>query len=77
MRYMGPQEPYVELLFVQASFPNPSRIGFLNKQRPFLLFTSPRRDYLCLVLVFLCVKGENNGKFPAFLDVVGALGEKN
>jgi len=38
MRYKGSQEPYVELLFVQASFPNPSRIGFLSKQRPFLAF---------------------------------------
>ena len=38
MRYMGSQEPYVEVLFVQASSPNPSRIGFLNKQRPFLAF---------------------------------------
>ena len=77
MRSMGSQAPYVEMLFVQPAFPNPSRIGFLNKQRPFLLFTSPRRDYLCLGLVFLRVKSKNNMMFPASLNTVGALREES
>ena len=50
--------------------------GFSINSDPSCFFTSPRRDYLCLGLVFLGVNSENNVKFPASLNTVGALGEE-